>query len=299
MASTAGLESVAQLPPFQAAGWRTTVLRAMRKDPTGALAGLVCLMLVVLAFIGPSIAPYDPNNTSLPLLEAPSLSHPLGTDNLFRDLFSRIIYGARNSLGVGFASVGVSLVLGVCLGVASGYLRGVWDAVVSSLVNVMFSYPSLVLVIFLVTVFGQEFIVISIAIGLILTPYTIRVVRSAAIQVSSLQYIEAATAVGNSHFRIMYRHVLPNVMPYVIVVASVNIGLAILIEASVSFLGLGVSSDTNPSWGRMLQETRAVWQKAWWTAIVPGAAISVAVVAFNVFGDALRDWLDPRLRGSR
>jgi peptide/nickel transport system permease protein len=187
----------------------------------------------------------------------------------------------------------------VVLGISSGYKRGAWDAVVGAIVNVMFSYPSLVLVIFLVTVFGQEFLVISIAIGLILTPYTIRVVRSAALQVSSLQYIEAATAVGASDFRIMYRHVLPNVTPYVIVVASVNIGLAILIEASVSFLGLGVSSDTNPSWGRMLQETRNVWQQAWWTAIVPGAAISVAVVAFNVFGDALRDWLDPRLRGSR
>jgi len=299
MANAVDLEGIAQLPPFQAADWRTSVIRAMRKNPVGAFAGLVCVMLIILAFIGPSVSPYDPNDTSLPLLEAPSLSHPFGTDNLFRDLFSRIIYGSRNSLGVGFASVGVSLVFGVCLGVASGYLRGAWDAVVGGMVNVMFSYPSLVLVIFLVTVFGQKFLVISIAIGLILTPYTIRVVRSATLQVSSLQYIEAATAVGNSHFRIMYRHILPNVMPYVIVVTSVNIGLAILIEASVSFLGLGVSSDTNPSWGRMLQETRNVWQKAWWTAIVPGAAISVAVVAFNVFGDALRDWLDPRLRGSR
>ena len=299
MANTADIESVAQLPPFQAADWRTSVLRAMRKNPVGTLAGLVCLLLVVLAFIGPSVAPYDPNDTTLPRLHAPSFSHPLGTDHLFRDLFSRIIYGSRNSLGVGFASVGVSLVLGVVLGIVSGYRRGAWDAAVGSLVNVMFSYPSLVLVIFLITVFGQKFVVISIAIGLILTPYTIRVVRSAALQVSGLQYIEAATAVGASGYRIMYRHILPNVMPYVIVVASVNIGLAILIEASVSFLGLGVSSDTNPSWGRMLQETRNVWQQAWWTAIVPGAAISVAVGAFNVFGDALRDWLDPRLCGSR
>lgn len=299
MANMADTESAAQLPSFQAASWRTSALRSIRKNPVGVLAGLVCLTLVILAFIGPTVAPHDPNDTSLPRLQAPSLSYPLGTDHLFRDLFSRIIYGSRNSLGVGFASVGVSLVLGVVLGIVSGYKRGAWDATVGAIVNVMFSYPSLVLVIFLVTVFGQEFLVISIAIGLILTPYTIRVVRSAALQVSGLQYIEAATAVGASDLRIMYRHVLPNVTPYVIVVASVNIGLAILIEASVSFLGLGVSSDTNPSWGRMLQETRNVWQQAWWTAIVPGAAISVAVVAFNVFGDALRDWLDPRLRGSR
>lgn len=248
MANTADVESAAQLPSFQAASWRTSVLRAFRKNPVGAFAGLVCVMLVVLAVVGPSVAPHDPNDTSLPRLTAPSFSYPFGTDNLFRDLFSRIIFGSRNSLGIGFASVGVSLFLGVCLGVASGYLRGTWDAVVGSMVNVMFSYPSLVLVIFLITIFGQKFLVISVAIGLILTPYTIRVVRSATLQVSSLQYIEAAMAVGNSSFRIMYRHILPNVMPYVIVVASVNIGLAILIEASVSFLGLGVSSDTNPSW---------------------------------------------------
>jgi peptide/nickel transport system permease protein len=186
----------------------------MRKNPVGVFAGLVCLMLVILAFIGPTVAPHDPNDTSLPRLQAPSLSYPLGTDHLFRDLFSRIIYGSRNSLGVGFASVGVSLVLGVVLGIVSGYKRGASDAIVGAIVNVMFSYPSLVLVIFLVTVFGQEFLVISIAIGLILTPYTIRVVRSAALQVSSLQYIEAATAVGASDFRIMYRHVLPNVTPW-------------------------------------------------------------------------------------
>jgi peptide/nickel transport system permease protein len=278
--------------------WRTSLLRAARKNPAGAAAGVVCLILVVMAIFGPALAPYSPNRIDFPLLEAPSLSHPFGTDNLFRDLLSRIIYGARNSLGVGFASVGVSLLLGIVAGVTSGYLRGAWDTGVTGFINVMFSYPSLVLVIFLITVFGREFLTISVAIGLILTPYTIRVVRSATLSVSNLQYIEAALSVGCSPTRIMLRHILPNITPYVIVVASVNVGLAILIEASISFLGLGISSDTNPSWGRMLQETRAVWQRAWWTAIVPGLAISLAVTAFNVFGDALRDWLDPRLRGS-
>jgi peptide/nickel transport system permease protein len=248
---------------------------------------------------GPALAPYSPNRIDFPLLEAPSLSHPFGTDNLFRDLFSRIIFGARNSLGIGFASVAVSLVLGVVAGITSGYLGGAWDTVVTGFINVLFSYPSLVLIIFLITVFGREFWTISVAIGLILTPYTIRVVRSATIGVRGLQYIEAAYSIGCSPTRIMLRHILPNITPYIIVVASVNIGLAILTEAAISFLGLGISSDTNPSWGRMLQETRAVWQRAWWTAIVPGLAISVAVTAFNVFGDALRDWLDPRLRGSR
>jgi ABC-type dipeptide/oligopeptide/nickel transport system permease subunit len=297
MATVSELEALAQRMP-SATNWRVSALRAARKNPAGAVAGAVCLVLVIMAVFGPALAPYNPNRIDFPLLEPPSPAHPFGTDNLFRDLFSRIIYGSRNSLGVGFASVGVSLVLGVVAGITSGYLRGAWDTGVTGSINVLFSYPSLVLVIFLITVFGREFYTISIAIGLILTPYTIRVVRSATLAVSNLQYIEAAYAVGCSSRRIMLRHILPNITPYIIVVASVNIGLAILIEASISFLGLGISSDTNPSWGRMLQETRAVWQRAWWTAIVPGLAISVAVTAFNVFGDALRDWLDPRLRGS-
>ena len=284
---------------YGSTGWLKSVGRAARKNPAGAFAGLVCLLLIVLAIGGQSFAPYDPNRIDFPFLQAPSLSHPLGTDNLFRDLFSRIIFGARISLGISFAAIGVSIALGVVLGISSGYLGGVCDMLVSRFIDILFAYPALVLVIFMVTIFGREFATISVAIGLILTPYTIRVVRAATLSVRNLQYIEAATALGAGHVRIMYRHILPNVMPYIIVAASVNIGLAILTEAALSFLGLGVSSDTNPSWGRMLQETRNVWQEAWWTAIVPGLAISVAVTAYNMFGDALRDWLDPRLRGSR
>jgi peptide/nickel transport system permease protein len=299
MAVAADFEGLPQPAYSSSRTWLGSVGKAARKNPTGAFAGFVCVMLVLLAVIGPNIAPYSPNRVDFPLLQAPTLSHPFGTDNLFRDLFSRIIFGARNSLGVGFAAIGVSLVLGVALGISSGYLGGIWDTLVSGFIDVMFAYPSLVLVIFLVTVFGRDFATISVAIGLILTPYTIRVVRASTLSVRSRPYIEAARSVGCTQFRIMYRHILPNVVPSIIVVGSVNIGLAILIEASLSFLGLGVSSDTNPSWGRMLQETRPVWQQAWWTAIVPGLAISVAVTAFNVFGDALRDWLDPRLRGSR
>ena len=286
-------------PILPASSWRRAVLTSIRKKPVGAFAGLACGVLIFLAIFGPNVAPYSPNRIDFPYLEAPSFSHPLGTDNLFRDQFSRVIYGARNSLGIGFSSIAVSIVLGVALGITGGYLGGVCDSLINGFVNVLFSYPSLVLVIFLVTVFGREFATISIAIGLILTPYTIRVVRSATLAVRSLQYVEAALSMGCSPLRIMYRHILPNVMPYVIVVASVNIGLAILIEAGLSFLGLGVSSDLNPSWGRMLQESRNVWQQAWWTSVAPGLAISAAVTAFNVFGDALRDWLDPRLRGSR
>jgi ABC-type dipeptide/oligopeptide/nickel transport system permease subunit len=186
----------------------------------------------------------------------------------------------------------------VILGVSSGYLGGVIDSVVSRIIDIMLAYPGLVFLIFVVTIFGSTFMSISLAIGLYMTPITTRVVRSAAIGVRHQQYIEAALSVGCSPLRIMARHVLPNVASSVIVISTLQIGTAILIEAALSFIGLGVSSATDPSWGRMLQETKPVWQAAWWTAVVPGVAISLTVLVYNLFGDALRDALDPRLRGS-
>jgi peptide/nickel transport system permease protein len=232
-------------------------------------------------------------------LTSPSLTHPLGVDHLSRDMMSRIITGARNSLGIGFAAIAVSTTLGILLGITSGYIGNYWDLTVSRVIDIMLAYPALVFVIFMVAIFGRDFLTISVGIGLILTPGVTRVVRSATIAIRSLPFIEAAKSLGASDRWIMFRHILPNVAAPIIVIASVNIGLAILIESTISFLGLGVSSPTNPSWGRMLQETRTYWQLAWWTMIVPGAAISFAVLSFNIFGDALRDALDPRLRGSR
>jgi len=189
-------------------------------------------------------------------------------------------------------------VLGVCLGVTSGYLGGWWDLLVSRVIEVQLAFPPVVFVIFFVTIFRPSFLSLCLAIGLVLTPGTTRVVRGATIAVRHQPYLEAAVVLGNPPLRIMYRHVLANVAAPIIVIASIQIGVAILAESTISFLGLGVSSASNPSWGRMLQDTRTVWQAAWWTAVVPGAAISLAVLSFNLFGDALRDALDPRLRGS-
>lgn len=286
-------------PIISASNWRRNVSLKIRRNPIGAAAGVVCVLLVLLAAFGTSIAPYDANRLDFVRLQPPSLSHPFGTDNLARDFLSRIVYGARNSLGVSFAAIAVSSIFGISFGVASGYLGGWVDMLVSRIVDVMLAYPAIVFVIFFVTIFGRDFKSVALAIGFILVPGTIRIVRSATIGVKHQQFIEAALSVGNSPFRIMYRHILPNVAAPIIIIASVQIGVAILIEAAISFLGLGVSSAVSPSWGRMLQETRPSWQLAWWTMIVPGVAISVAVVSFNMFGDALRDWLDPRLRGSR
>jgi peptide/nickel transport system permease protein len=298
MAVAADVE-VGLQPRLRSPGWARSSIRNARKNPIGALAGFFCLALIFLAVLGPEIAPYDANDISFDRLTAPSLEHPFGIDQLNRDMFSRIIVGARNSLGIAFTAIAVSTVLGIVLGVTSGYFGSGLDLGVSRFIDVMLAYPPLVFVIFLVAIFGREFWTIAVAIGLILTPGATRIVRSATIGVRSLAYIEAAKSLGATDTRIMFRHVVPNVAAPIIVIASVNIGLAILIEAAVSFLGQGVSSPTNPSWGRMLQETRQYWQTSWWTMIFPGAAITFAVLAFNIFGDALRDWLDPRLRGSR
>jgi peptide/nickel transport system permease protein len=275
------------------------VVKAVRRNPLGSLAGLACVLMVLLALFGPSIAPYSPNDTSFPRLAHPSLNHPFGTDNLFRDMFSRVLVGARNSLGVGFAAVFVSTLIGIILGISSGYLGGAGDLIVSRIMDIMLAYPGLVFLIFVVTIFGPTFLSISVAIGLYMTPSATRIIRSATISVRHQQFIEAALSVGCSPIRIMVRHVFPNVASSIIVIATIQIGAAILAEAALSFLGLGVSSAQNPSWGRMLQETKPVWQAAWWTAIVPGFAITYTVLVFNLFGDALRDALDPRLRGSR
>jgi peptide/nickel transport system permease protein len=259
----------------------------------------MCVLLILLAVVGPAIAPHPADAANFPRLASPSLAHPLGTDNLFRDIFSRILVGARISLGVGFAAVFVSTLLGIVLGIASGYFGGICDLLVNRAIDVMLVYPGIVFLIFLVAIYQASFWTISIAIGLVLTPASVRLVRSATIGVRHLQYIEAAVAIGCSSRHIMLRHVVPNVASSIIVVGSIQIGTAILAEAALSFIGLGISSASQPSWGRMLQETRPVWQAAWWTAIVPGLAISLTVLSFNLFGDALRDALDPRLRGSR
>lgn len=275
------------------------LIKATKANPVGALFGVVCLLMIILALVGESIAPHSATAIDSPRLQAPSWSYPFGTDNLFRDVFSRVLIGARISLGIGFGSVVLATAIGVVLGVSSGYFGGWWDMVVSRFIDLMIAFPPVVFLIFFLTILPPDFWTVCISIGLVLSPGMTRVVRSATLAVRNLQYIEAAVSVGCSPLRIMARHILPNVTASVIVIASVQIGAAILAEATISFLGLGVSDAAHPSWGRMLQESRQFWREAWWTAIIPGLALSTAVLSFNLFGDALRDALDPRLRGSR
>jgi len=287
---------------------RVRLWRIARAKPIGAIAAIICILLILIAIGADLLAPQaadavDP--TKNPRLVAPSLSHPLGTDNLFRDMFSRILIGSRISLGVGFTSVFFGTIIGATLGLVAGYFGGWVDLVVSRAMEVVLGFPPLVLAVFLLAIFltnkgfsFKGFFILSITIGIIIAPATARIVRGSVLSVRNLQYVEAAESIGNAPHRIMLRHVLPNVMAPIIVIASIQIGNAILAEAALSFLGLGISDDAHPSWGKMLQDTRNVWQSAWWTAVVPGMAISIAVLSFNLFGDALRDVLDPRLRQS-
>ncbi len=280
--------------------------RTARKKPVGAAACIVCILLVLVAILADQLAPQaaglvDPSRN--PRLVAPSLGHPFGTDNLFRDMFSRIIVGSRISLGIGFTAVFIGTVIGTSLGLVGGYFGGRTDLVVSRINDVILGIPPLVLTISFLSIFNtsrgysaKSFFLVSLAIAIIITPTTARIIRGSVLSIRNLQYIEAAVSMGNAPFRIMLRHILPNVTAPLIVIASIQIGGAILAEAALSFLGLGIADDSHPSWGKMLQDTRSVWHSAWWTAVVPGVAISIAVLSFNLFGDALRDVLDPRLR---
>jgi peptide/nickel transport system permease protein len=288
------IQSRAQMRP----GRLSRLGRLARRNPVGAAAGVVCILLILVAIFAPAIAPYPAEKVGFPRLHPPSLTYPFGTDNLFRDMFSRIIIGSRISLGVGFAAVATGTLFGVFFGLVSGYVGGWVDLLVNRGMDTVMAFPPLVLAIFFLSIFSPTFLTVSLAIAIIITPATARIVRGSVLSIRNQQYVEAAVALGSSHGRIMGRHVLPNVVAPIIVIASIQIGNAILAEAALSFLSLGIATDAHPSWGKMLQDTRQVWQAAWWTAVIPGAAISIAVLAFNLFGDALRDVLDPRLRGS-
>jgi len=273
-------------------------LRWIRARPLGALSIALIAFLIVLAFAGPGNTPYDPlAQDAAAQAKPPSAAHRLGTDYLGRDVLSRVVVGARPSLGVGLASVLIALVAGSALGILSGYVGGTADLILQRVVDVLLTLPGLVLALALLAIVGAGFASLIGVIAVVLTPGIARVVRSATLVVSAAGYIESARAVGATGGRIVIRHVLPNVMATVLVLASLNIGNAILFEAALSFLGLGVQPP-QPSWGNMLSgPARAFFEVAPWMAVFPGLAVSLAVLGFNLLGDTMRDVLDPRFNG--
>ena len=262
-----------------------------------AMVGLAIIVVVVLAAIfAPLISPYDPAQQSWSAVrKPPSMAHLFGTDEVGRDLLARVIWGARASLAAGLVSVGIAIAAGVPLGLLAGYVGGFVDGLIGRLTDAMLACPFLILAIALAAFLGPSLSNAMIAIGVTATPIFIRLTRGQVLTVKSEDYVEAARAIGNPHWRIAVRHILPNVMPQLLVQASVTIATAIIAEASLSFLGLGQQPPA-PSWGSMLNAAQRFLVNAPWLAVWPGLAIMITVLSFNLLGDGLRDALDPRAK---
>ena len=259
-----------------------------------AKVGLIILAIFLLVAIFASLlAPYDPNEMSLDMMSAPSFQHLLGTDDLGRDLFSRIIWGTQVSLFVGFITVAISMIVGVFLGVWAGYYGGWIDMIIMRYIDLQWAFPNFIIAVYLVAVFGTGLLNIIIAISLAFLDDFSRVARSMVLTIKEQPYIDAARVQGTSDFRIMFKHILPNSVGPIIVQASVSISYAILGEASLSFLGLGVNANT-PTWGLILADGRSFISQAWWLGVFPGLAIMLIVLSINFIGDAVRDAFDVR-----
>ncbi|HWV34124.1 MAG TPA: ABC transporter permease [Thermomicrobiales bacterium] len=269
--------------------------RRLQHNPIGLVGATIVVATILVAVFAPLIAPYNPASQDADRLLGPSRAYLFGTDELGRDTFSRIVYGARVSLQVGFIAVGVSLLLGGLLGIIGGYAGGMVDAVIMRLVDILFAFPGLILAIVIAGLLGPSSRNAMIAIGIIYTPAFARVIRSSVLTVQNEPYIEAARVAGSASPRLIWHHVLPNIVAPLIVLVTVYLSSAILAEAGLSFLGLG-TQPPEPSWGGMLNAARLYMEINPWMAVAPGFAIMLVVMGLNFLGDGLRDVLDPRLR---
>jgi ABC-type dipeptide/oligopeptide/nickel transport system permease subunit len=278
-------------------GEAARALRKMLRDPVTCAALALLTLLIIAAVAAPLLAPDDPNEIdAFNTLHGPSAGHWLGVDENGRDVLSRLIYGTRVSLSVGLIAVGVALVVGVPLGLVSGYFGSWTDTVIMRLMDAILAFPSLILALAFVVLLGQGILQLMIAIGITSIPIYARLVRAQVLSLKTLDYVGAARSMGASTSRILFRHILPNTTAPIIVQGSLGIAFAILAEAGLSFLGLGVKPPA-PAWGGMLQRAIPQIYRAPYLSIFPGLAIFLTVLALNNVGDALRDTLDPRLRG--
>ena len=275
--------------PLRRQIWWVFILRDKK-----ALIGLIVLtVLIVAAVLAPLIVPYDPDAQDYDMIGAPSWAHPLGTDDLGRDLLSRLIMGTRVSLFVGLSTVLIGMTAGVFLGVAAGYFGGWIDMIIMRYIDLQWAFPNFIIAVYLVAVFGTGLANVIVAISLAFIDDFARIARGMVLTIREEQYVAAARTVGASNQRIMWRHILPNATAPIIVLATVSISYAILAEAGLSFLGLGVEAST-PTWGLILADARSFISRAWWLGVYPGLFIMVTVLSVNFVGDALRDLLDVR-----
>lgn len=273
-------------------------IRRLWRSKNVVLGAGILLVILTLTTVAPMISPYDPVEVNpRARLQPPSLEHPFGTDDFGRDVFTRVLYGGRVSLLVGLISISIACTLGTALGIIAGYYGGITDIVIMRLMDMMLAFPGILLALAIVAILGKSLPNVMIAVGISTIPVFTRIVRGSTLSTREMDYITAARALGSSSNRIMWRHVLPNVITPVIVVATNGIAGAIIAGAALSFLGLGAQPPT-PEWGIMLSEGRVYLRAATWITTFPGLAIMVTVLAINLLGDGLRDVLDPRLKKS-
>jgi peptide/nickel transport system permease protein len=270
-------------------------LGQIRRNSKAMLGLSIVLGLILIAIFAPLVAPYDPEAISgANKVQSPTLQHPFGTDNFGRDIFSRVLYGARISIYVGLMTVGISISAGVPLGLVAGYYGGLVDEVVMRIMDAMMSFPPILLALVIMAALGPNLTNVLLALGFVYTPYLARVTRSSTLETVNKEYVQAAEARGEGDLFILFKEVMPNTLAPVIVQASISFAFAILAEAALSFLGMGTQPPT-PSWGLMINEGRGYLTDAPWMAVFPGIAIGITVLGLNMFGDALRDILDPKV----
>ncbi len=279
--------------------WASGAWRFARQKPLGTVAGISILGLIFVGVFGGELAPYRYDAINIPdRLQGPSSAHWFGTDEQGRDVLSRVLYGAQISIIIGFSVVALSAVMAGTIGLATGYFGGWFDLLFQRLIDVKIAFPGLIFLIFIASIFGSSMLVLIVALSLLFFAGSSRIIRGATLTIKENPYVESAKVIGAGHTRIMLMHILPNLFPIIIVSASTQIGYVILIESSLSFLGFGLPAPA-ATWGGMLNDAQQYMRHSGYLAVFPGAAIAISVYAMNMFGDALRDVLDPRLRGSR
>jgi peptide/nickel transport system permease protein len=280
----------------EAKGWQRFLRDFVRDQPLGTIGAVIVLLLIAVAILAPYITAFGPKDTSFDAYVPPNHVHWFGTDNIGCDVFSRVVWGARLSLYVGLTSVGVGVTLGALWGIFTAYAGGLLDAVTQRVVDVLMGFPPIVLALGLMAVLGQSVNNVIIALVVLLSPSAARTMRSSVLTLKEMAYVDSARAVGSSTLRVVFRHLVPNCLGTYIVLFTVNVAYAIVVEAALSFLGLGSPPD-EPSWGGMLTAATQSMERAPYIALFPGLAISLVVFGLNLLGDAIRDVTDAKMRG--
>jgi len=299
---TATTETRAQavlIPPGQRRGFWAGLRTIVRRAPLSAFWGVVAALIIAMAAAAPATAPYPPLKSDFrAMTKPPSEKHWMGTDQIGRDTLSRVIYGSQTSLTVALGAVLFGTTVGALWGLACGYFGGRFDMASQRVIEFLQSFPDLILAMAIAMALGGGVVTVIVAIAITRIPFGGRVIRSVVLSLKELQYVEAARGIGAGHARMMFRHILPQCVAPYLILATTHLGVAIVIEASLGFLGVGIPPPT-PTWGNMLSDAlNAGLVPPWWLVLFPGAAITLTVLAFNLLGDGIRDLLDPRLRGS-